>query len=368
MRLLLVINNLDMGGAEKLISLLAPRFVDRGIDTTVLCLRRTSSALERSLRASGIAVMDTGLEELYSPWQVRRLSRHLAQGRYDVVHVHLFPAQLWTGLASTLNDCPPLVTTEHSTHNRRRTDFLKPLDYLNYSRYSRIICVSDVVAREITRWLPDTASKVVVIPNGIAVSQLRNAQPLDLHEIGVDSRPVIISVGRFVPEKGHESLIRAFAYLGHGTLVLAGDGPTRQDMEALAQSLGLSKRVRFLGIRDDVPRLLKCADVFVQPSRWEGLSLSLLEAMAVGLPVVASTGPGVSETVGDAGLLFEEGNTAALAERLAQVAGSEALRRELGTSVLKRSLDYDIETTADRHVVLYREVASNRVQSRHIRG
>ena len=360
MKLLLVINNLNLGGAEKLVSLLAPRFVDRGIETSELVLERTESVLESSLQESGVVVMDTGPMSLYSVGQVPALARRIAQGRYDVVHVHLFPAQLWSGLATIFSADPPLVTTEHSTYNRRRKPYFRPADRFNYSRYRRIICVSDVVASEMTKWLPSTSKKIVVIPNGIALSPIRDAQPLEPQEIGIDTRPAILCVGRFVPEKDHMTLIRAFATLDRGILILAGDGPTKRDMEALATMLGVSKRVRFLGFRTDIPRLLKSADVFVQPSRWEGLSLSLLEAMAAGLPIIASTAPGVSDSVGEAGLLFEQANTVALAKRLTEVTQSDTLRTGLRGRSLRRSLDYDIEGTADKYAALYHEIVSGR--------
>jgi len=158
MRILHVIDSMNRGGAEVMLTAMAPQFRTRGVTCDVLALLKRPSPLEHSLLDQGVYLRYTGVRGLYSPRQILVLAR-LLRG-YDLVHVHLFPAQLWTVLAAALLRCRiPLVTTEHNTWNARRRWWWQPLDLWMYSRYRRIACNSEATAEHLARWCPGVAKK-----------------------------------------------------------------------------------------------------------------------------------------------------------------------------------------------------------------
>ncbi|MCS6922926.1 MAG: glycosyltransferase, partial [Fimbriimonadales bacterium] len=146
---------------------------------------------------------------------------------------------------------------------------------------------------------------------------------------------LIVHIGRFTKQKNHEMLIRAFAQLrppASARLLLVGEGELQPQMEQLVRDLGLAEQIRFLGVRSDIPELLNASDIFVLPSRWEGNPMSVMEAMAAGLPVVATAVGGVPELVenGASGLLVPSDDVAALAQALQTLVDNPSLRATMG--------------------------------------
>ncbi|MDH7496820.1 MAG: glycosyltransferase [Syntrophomonadaceae bacterium] len=356
MRVLHIINSLQVGGAETLLVNLVSALRESGCEVSIHALQRTDSVLE--YRAKGIFSITFAEGRLRSPLQVDGLRRRLGWDDYDVIHVHLFPAQLWVPIAlRTARRRTLLITTEHSTHNHRRKALLRPVDRWMYMQYAAIVCVSDAVQRSLQAWVPQTEGIVHVIPNGIPVSQFGTATALTREAlVGSGGGPIVLSVARFEEEKDHATLLRAMRRLEDAHLVLVGDGSTRPLVESQVVSMGLKDRVHFLGRRSDVARIMKACDVYVQSSRWEGFSLSVVEAMASGLPVVASAVPGLRETVGEAGILFPAGDDERLAQELKRVLSNSAMREELRERGFKRVVNFDISHTAQAHLTLYQRI------------
>lgn len=171
----------------------------------------------------------------------------------------------------------------------------------------------------------------------------------DVHEA-----PVVLSVGRMMPEKDHGTVIRAIRTIPDAHLFLVGAGPDVATYKKMAQDLQVSNRVHFLGRRTDVAQLMKSADIFVQSSRFEGFGIAALEAMAAGLPVVASRVPGLAELVEGAGLLFEAGNDRELAQHLGELLTNLELRARLRDAGIERAAQFSIEKTVDGYETLYR--------------
>jgi glycosyltransferase involved in cell wall biosynthesis len=196
------------------------------------------------------------------------------------------------------------------------------------------------------------ARRLHVIPNGVA----RRAP--------VEPRPVrrIVAVGSFAPPKAVPVLVRAFAGVAGRhpdlTLTLVGDGDERALCEAMAAGLGVAGRVTFTGYRTDVAALLAGADAFALPSVNENLPLALLEAMATGLPCVASAVGGVPEALGGAGLLVRPGDHRDLAAALDRLAGDPGLAALLGRAAAARSARYTVDRCASAHLALYERVAA----------
>jgi glycosyltransferase involved in cell wall biosynthesis len=351
MRVLQVIDSLPLAGAEVLVANMAPRLRARGIDCHVAVLRLISSPLEASLREAGVPLEATGPDRIYSLRHVRPLIR-MMEG-YDLVHVHLFPAQLWAVLAAVkLRPRIPLVTTEHGSSNFRRRWWLRAFDGWMYPHYRIIACNSEATAAELARWCPRIAPRIRMIHNGIPLEDFESAAPVDLPRHPQCTARVIF-VGRFDPPKDHATVLRALSEIPAAELVLVGDGPLRPPMEELARTLNMADRVTFLGRRSDIPGLLKASDIFVHSSSFDGFGIAACEAMAAGLPVVASDVPGLSQVVKGAGVLFPAGDHHALARELRALLSSPEKRSRLSGAARERARNFGIERTVDSYIELY---------------
>ncbi len=361
MRVLHVINSLPLAGAEILLRDLVPHLRRRGIESSIAVLKRLDSPLERALLEEGVPLVPTPEFGIYSSRHVPRLARLI--GSYDLVHAHLFPAQLWVALAAGLTKAaPPLVTSEQSTSNRRRRRWLRPLDGWMFGHYAAIVCPSRAVAESLGQWAPRTATKIRIIPNGIDLERFRNARALGRAQIGVPPEAkTAIFVARFDAAKDHTTLAHAIARLSGTHLLLVGDGPLRKQCEQVVRQLGIQDRVHFLGWRTDVAAVLKSADVYVHSSHFEGFGIAALEAMAAGLAVIASDVAGLAELVGGAGILVARGDAKAFAREIAAVTSSPELSRSIAEKCRERAQQFSIEATAETFSRLYREMSADKV-------
>jgi glycosyltransferase involved in cell wall biosynthesis len=308
--------------------------------------------LEQSLQNAGVKIHDTGDLPLYSLRQVPALAT-LLRG-FSLIHVHLFPAQLWMAMAS-LQSGRPLVTTEHNTWNARRHWWFRPADMWMYSHYRQIACNSVATADELARWCPNVKRKLVVIPNGIPLEVFHSARPADLSGLA-DGKIKAVFVGRFEPQKDHATLLRALTQAPRVHLILLGDGPLRSTLEQLARDLGVADRVTFAGFRDDVPQILKACDIYVHSTTSDGFGMAACEAMAAGLPVIASDVPGLAQVIAGAGITTPVGDHARLAQALNDLVGSVEKRACMSQASLRRARDFSIERTADSHIEMYENV------------
>ncbi|WP_135257491.1 glycosyltransferase [Thermus caldilimi] len=359
MRVLHVINSLQIGGAEALLVELASRFRKRGIEVDLYALTVTGSFLEKRAEQLGLPTYFSPVSSVYSPQQVVALAKHLQFQKYDLVHAHLFPAQLWVSVLWKWMANAPLITTEHSTYNRRRKyGFFRLMDRWMYQPYRAIVAVSQATANNLSKWVPEIAHKIRVIYNGIDTSHFLATEPADLQALGV-KRPVIICVGRLERQKDQATLLKALTRMDKVHLLLVGDGYMKDELQALTRRLGINHRVHIVGRRGDVAALLRSSDVYVQPSQWEGFGLATIEAMAAGTPVIVSNVEGLREVVGNAGLYFEPGDVQGLAERIALVLNDPAFRRELSTRGRERAKLFDIDSTAEQYSKLYHDLVES---------
>lgn len=359
-RVLHVINSLALGGAERLLSDLLPLLQRRGIQNTVLALTQGADAFSASLRASGVEVLfaDEGLQrepKIFSPLRIADVARAVKGLRPDIVHAHLAPSFHWCAAASFLCRAPVYITTEHASENHRMSKpLLRGIEKISYSRYRTIICVSDAVVRAMRNWLDLPLEKLPVIPNGIHLETFADRGEPARDVVGVlDGRIGIAMTARFVPAKDHATALRALSKLPERyALVLIGDGPERGAMEGLARELGIESRCLFLGSRTDVPNVLAASSIYLQTSTKEGFGIAALEAMASGLPVVATDVPGLSELVGGAGSLVPPGDAGAAARAILALEAEAAAPRAAApaSDTLRR---YSIDRGADAYAALY---------------
>lgn len=363
MKILHVTTSLRMGGAERLVSELAPRFRDDGIDVDVLIFNGEETAFKQQLRQKGIRIIELNdgcYYKYFNPKHLFQLLPYLK--RYDIVHTHNTAPQLFAALGGLLNRRTVLVTTEHSTSNRRRkSKCYAPVDRWLYGRYSKIICISDKAAENLKKHVHRDDSAICTIYNGIDLGKFVSAaHDRDIVEKYGDCKRLFM-VSRFGIAKDHKTVIRAMAQLPpEYHLFFVGDGSTRPSCEALADELAVSDRVHFLGTRADIAELLKSAHIAILSSHWEGMPLAAIEAMSARRPLIASDVDGISETVEGAGVLFEHENADDLAAKIKAVAEDEALYGEIADRCHARAQEYDISVTVKRYEELYRSLLEER--------
>ena len=359
-RILHLITKAEIGGAQIHLAELI-----RGLrhDFDLFLVTGQGGFLVELARNLGIQV--TVLKNLVhpvKPWKdvmaLAEVSRLLATLRPHVVHAHTSKAGLVGRLAAFKLQIPSVYTVhgwqfaDGVPWTRRLLSLL--VEGLAARRTDRIVVVSEADARLARRYRIGGMDRIVIIPNGVPDVPLR-ADPA-----GGD--PVeLIMVARFVRQKAQDRLLYALAPVKDRPwmLRLVGDGPTRAAVEALAYRLGLSGRVMFLGERSDVAELLARSHVFVLASNWEGLPLTVLEAMRAGLPVVAFDVGGVSEAVvdGETGFLVPRGNVEALRDRILRLIESPGLRLSMGQAGRTRyERHFTVERMLQQTRDLYHEV------------
>ncbi len=356
MKILQLITSLRMGGAETLAVQMADMLRLRGHEAGIAVLDGERTSLSEHATSKGIPVTCLG-GSAYNPLAILKIAR-LMKG-YDVVHAHNTSPQFFAAIASMFaGKGTKLVTTEHNTTNRRRGSRLwRIADRWMYGRYSMIVCITESARDNLARHLGCHEDRMTVIHNGIDLEAFRN--PVPCPDVRMDKGKCnVIMVAGFREQKDQDTLIRAAALLPESRfhLWLVGDGRRRTQLEALIKSERVEDRCTLLGLRSDVPSLLRMADVTVMSSHYEGLSLSSVEGMAAGKPMIASDVPGLKEVVGGAGILFHEGDSQELAQILARLADDRGFKDAIAAQCLGRARQYDIRTMIDRYEKLYHQV------------
>ncbi|MEW6704323.1 MAG: glycosyltransferase [Pseudomonadota bacterium] len=357
MRILHVIDTLEFGGAEKVLVALANAACRRH-EVSVCCLRHGGPlARELDPRIEVFAMGKQGGDDLLMPL---RLARRIASQRYDVVHTHNWSVFLEGGMAA-IRARVPVVHTVHGPYNPTRAGWLpRAVRQIRHAmerrvahRVRRVVAVSDAIRHYIPTTVGIDASRLTTIHNGIDGSAPASPRREEV-------APVFISVGRLDAIKNQQMMLCAFAKVAAGRpaarLVLVGDGPQRPALQALAAELGIADRVRFDGFRNDVASALTEADVFLLSSRYEGISIALLEAMRAGLPTVATRVGGVSETVidGQTGLLVEDQDAEGFARAMSSLASDPALRQRMGDAARRyQQAEFSLDRMLQRYEALY---------------
>ena len=347
-------------GADRLVSDLHKNFLQRGVRSHVISFVRRQSP--------EIPFVDSlGLEKPYHPKAVLHLAKKIKEivkqepARSILLHTHLTPCQLYVPLAARIAGLNvPLLTTEHSTNNRRRTVASgKFFDRKLYKPYRHVVCISEGVKHSMTVWLPEIESKLITIPNGV------NIDDFDIipHPDQNSECPVIISVGRLQRMKNYQASINACALLKDLDFEyhILGDGDEKPALMKLIEERRLANKVKLLGFRSNVAKHLSQSNIFLMSSYWEGFGLALVEAMACGLPAVVSDVPGVREIVGQdqkSGFLVDPNDPVGIAEKLRRLILSHKLRTNMGEYNRLCARKYSIERTAQDYLDLYQKALS----------
>lgn len=356
MKILHVITSLRTGGAEKLMVDLLPRLVQPGVEVELAVFDGTRTVFYAMLEQRGIKIHPFTIGgSVYSSRHILRLKKLMRS--FDIVHTHNTAAQLFASMAAAMMRRPPiLVTTEHSTSNRRRGNRLMQVaDRWMYRKYNAVVAITRQVADALTEHIGCNIVKIVLIHNGIETRLFQDNGNKIQHKNGTRD---IVMVAAFRPPKAQPTLIRAMKLLPNNfKLHLVGTGDLLEDNRKLVSDLGLDGRVVFEGVRTDIPAVLHSADYVVMSTHYEGLPLSVLEAMCSGRPLIASDVPGVNDLVGGAALMFPDGDANALASHIIDLENNPELRKQVIEKCVERGLKYDISLMADAYMQLYKELA-----------
>ena len=368
MKILQITNSITgSGGAGKLMVPLSRYLVEQGHDVTVLQLiKGKGESVFKEIEQYGGEVRWLKMKgSVYNPFITFRLIKWLKM--YDIVNVHLFPSFYWTAFAKILSFCKtPLVYTEHNTTNKRRNNMLfRTFDgFLYRNCYKKIIACADKVLESFLLTYPKSTN-CVAINNGVDTDKYNAAQAYSKKQLcGVSENSIIITmVARFVYPKRQDTIIRALAKLpSNYHAVFVGAMPeegTILSVKQTVEKLGLNSRVHFLGIRSDVPEVLRSSDIVVMSSEYEGLSLSSLEAMSSGKPLIASDVNGLREVVHGAGILFDVNNEQQLADEITKLVEDHSYYNRIASQCLERAMQYDFRIMGEKYLEVYRSVLGN---------
>ena len=358
-----LIPTLDRAGAEKQMVLLARGLPRDRFRVAVATLTRLGP-LAADLRAAGIPVTPIGKRFQLDPIALARLVGLLRARRCDVLQTWIFAAHSYGRVAARLAGVPVVVTAEMAVDLwKGRAE--RAIDRRLAATTDRVVGNSCAVVEFLRRaGIPD--DRLALIPSGIADEEPPPVDPARVRaELGwPGDAPLILFAGRLAPQKGVADLIAALDLLQHVRpdvrALIVGDGPLRQTLEDTAHAFDLDGMVKFLGHRDDVPRLLAAADLLVLPSLYEGLPNVVLEAMRFAKPVVATAAPGTTEVVADGqtGLLVPRRDPPALAEALRTVIQDRDLARRLGAGGRARvAAEFRADAMIARFAELYETLA-----------
>jgi glycosyltransferase involved in cell wall biosynthesis len=363
-----VVNSLETGGLERFVVDLAAAQHAAGHRVHV-CALHGSGPLEAELRSFSIQVSHVGKGQGVDVPALVKLRRTLAEAGRGVVHTHNALAHYYSCLASiALRRIGPIVNTRHDMGGDFSKDLAERLYRLAMLRTAHVVSVSKASADVLLAEKVVAEERLSVIPNGIPAkpdkrdNSVQRPRARSLLNVG-DSTVVFGAVGRLAPVKNHKGLLEAFSTLARARegvrLVIVGDGPLRDELEAQRERLACADCVTMLGARSDVRELLPGLDVFLQPSFSESYSIALVEAAAAGLPMIATDVGGNAEIVQDrwTGRIVPTGDLDALCSAMNEMAECPQTRAEYG----RRAEEWfdkhaRIEASASAYEALYRRV------------
>ncbi len=368
-RVLHIVQSLATGGLENGIINLVNHSNPDDFIVDVLCLRDKGELTER-INNPNTRIFFDGNHQQSKLTAIKKVYQHCQSHSYDILHSHGYATMLAAYIGGKLASCPTIINGEHGTlYYSSKKEVL--IQRFLFNRMQLNLSVSSVLKNEICTLFSVSSERFKTIINGvdtIKFSPNKNQQRLK-KQLGIGPDQLIIgSVGRLVPLKNYPSLIRAISLMVKQfpqlMLLLAGDGPEKESLEKLIVKLNLTEHIRLLGQREDIADLMNLYDIFVLPSRCEGLSNTLLEAMSCGTPVLAADVGGNGEIIaeGTSGYLYPTDDSDALAKHLTCLLLNTSLREDLGRQARKHIEDnFSLETMVNNYENTYQELLLTRV-------
>lgn len=369
-KVMFIVHSLGIGGVEKLVYDMVRELKNRGIESSVCCLDYVG-AWGEELKRDGFKVFNLERKEGLDLSILKKIKLILIEEHPDILHPHQYTPYFYTVASCFSLRRPRIVFTEHGRFFPDRIR-IKRVIFNQFTQFftDAIIGVCKFTKEALVKYERFAQNRIEVIYNGIKIEEFSADIDVVLKKKTLQLNPdnrIIGTVGRLCIEKNHKMLIKAFAevkkQISNVKLLIVGDGELRVELEALSQKMDLDKDILFLGERQDIPDLMKIFDLFVLSSDSEAASLVLLEAMASGLPVVATRVGGNPELVldGETGILVERGNYKNFAQAIIRILQMNDLKTKMGIAGEKRVIEnFTFEKMVDAYIGLYNKLISHK--------
>ncbi|MBI2827570.1 MAG: glycosyltransferase [Planctomycetia bacterium] len=374
LRVLHLVFSLDSGGLENGVVNLCNR-LDPQRFAPAICTFSAGGALESRVDRNRVELC--GVERRWNndPTLPLRLARQLRRRHVELLHTHSWGTLIEGMVAARLARVPRIVHGEHGVLDSHRRHVL--LQRWFWSRADQLLAVSSPLADCMANLVGLPRERIEVVANGVDTDRFQpagNRRAEERAAFGLPSGGLLLGmVARLVPVKNHAGVLEVVARLrSQGlevALALAGDGPLRDELAQLARELKIADRVHFLGDVARVERFYQAIDVFILNSHSEGMSNTILEAMACGLPIVATSVGSNAEIIvaRRTGMLVAKDNVVELAAALNELVGAAALREALGTAARQRAKEeYSVDRMVGRYEQIYEQLAAPLVRRRQI--
>jgi glycosyltransferase involved in cell wall biosynthesis len=357
-----LITELSTGGAQAALLRLLKGIDRERFSPAVACLYNGNGAVAEEIRPLGIDVFDARMRHKADLLALLRLYRHIRRTHPTILHASLFHANLPGRILGRLAGVPIIICSERTM--AMESEWRYRANRWTIGLVDRVVAVSNNVRDFCVSHIGLPTEKLVVIHNGVELPRKPMPSPQEARsQLGLPTdEPLVGTVSRLEPVKGIAILIQALLHIDPIHLVIIGDGLERAALEALADDLGVNNRIHWAGHRRDVERLLPAFDLFVQPSLHEGLPNTVLEAMAAGLPVAATSVGGTPEVVvdGATGLLVSPRNPEALAQAITTLLRDSDLRRKMGRAGQERvARHFSVERMVQQTQDLYEQLLAH---------
>jgi glycosyltransferase involved in cell wall biosynthesis len=364
MNIVQLISSGGLYGAEAMVLQLS-RVLHHGGDNVTLGLivneRNPHRELAEKARQAGLEAVEIPCGGRLDVWTVRRLRELIKRTRAHIIHSHGYKSNLYALAAKGASRLALVSTCHNWTNQTAALRVYGILDRLALRRFERVFCVSAAVRLKLLN-SGISEESVHLVENGVPVSEFCHAVA-SLADMASEQGPRIGMVGRLVEQKGFHLVLKAAPQIlkrfPKARFIVVGEGPYSEELTRLCQSLRIESSVFFLGQRDDMPGLYRSLDAFVLPSFNEGMPMTLLEAMAAGIPTIATRVGAVPSVINDqkTGLLVEPGSVEALQCALERILDSLELRVTLGSNGQAWVRAHaSIERTAQRYTEHYRDL------------
>ena len=360
LKIAIVLMHFNYGGAEKMVSLLASHLDLSKYEVRVFCVygQPEDNAMEHAIKDHGVPIVHLGKGRGFSPRHVSKMRKMLEAYGADVVHTHLGACVYCSTWA--MRPGRRMLHTLHNIPEKELGSVKKLLMRVLYHSGHAVPVAISRMNRDLTASFYDLpADRVEMVVNPVDTSLYTDKQSKPWSERAWD----FLHIARFSEAKNHRGLVDAVAALvakdkgrfGGVRIALVGAGPLEPEIRERVSCLGLDKNIEFLGLRDDVPELLHNSRCFILPSIYEGLPMSILEAMAAALPVLATAVGGVPDIVEDGvtGVLVKPGDSNALAEAMGELLESPEHMQSLATAGKAVASQYDCSIVAAAYSELY---------------
>lgn len=358
MKILQVITGLQSGGSENMLLNSLPKF-NKNFEMLVVSIN-SEGAIAKELRKKKIKVICLNCDKLTSfSKALSKLIKIIEDFKPDLIHSHLFHANIISRIAGNKTNIP--VVCSQRNLGDWRSWWHNWLDKLTSKWCKKIICSSNAIKNSVQKKTGISKDKFIVIHNGIDIQKYIKAKKAKLN---IAKKFLVIGcVANLRKEKGHKYLIKAAKKvvdkIPNCIFLLVGDGKLRKDLEKQIEELNLKKNILFLGSRKDIPNLMKAMDVFVLPSISEGFGIVLVEAMASGVPVVATKVGGIPEIVVEnkTGYLVNPKDSSNLTNKMTELLKSSSLRKRFSSTGIKRAKNkFTIQRYVNEHEKIYKSL------------